>query len=112
VPELRGDLATELSRPPGETGLYIIFGLVAKRLFDDLRAGADLAYLPRMFDFLERMATSEDGEIQNLLQVEICGRLGDDRSVLRRAHGRMRPQTREASDQYERALGRTIPGPP
>jgi hypothetical protein len=62
--------------------------------------------LERLFDFLERMATEGDDYVKELLSVTILERLGDDRKILNSAYKYMCNETRKASDEIEKFLGR------
>lgn len=74
LPELQERYKRELSwwQGPEPPGQYIVFGSVVKPALRDLLvSNRDLSLLKRVFDFFEKMASSPDIQVPNLLQVEI-----------------------------------------
>ncbi|AFM41481.1 hypothetical protein Desaci_2539 [Desulfosporosinus acidiphilus SJ4] len=60
----------------------------------------------RIFSFYEGMATSDDDDIRNVLQVTLLEYLGDDKEILNTAYRYMGIYTKRQSDEIERFLGR------
>lgn len=97
LPELQGRYEQRLSwwQGPESPGQYIVFGFVVKpALWELLSSGNDPTLLKRMFRFFERMATSSDTEVVNLLQVGIFESLVAERDRLTTAWGFMGETTK------------------
>lgn len=62
--------------------------------------------LERVFAFFERMATSDDDYVINVLAITDLERLGDDPIILGIARKYMRENTRRISDDIEKGWGR------
>jgi len=60
----------------------------------------------QIFDFLEKMAISEDEKVQEILGVTILEYLGNDKRILKKARTFMRPHTLKMSYEIEKGLGR------
>lgn len=107
VPEL-GDLLDDQLEVWGEDiGLHVIFGVVVNPyLISNLERDEESASVKRVFEFLERMASSGDDELANVVATGVCERLGDDPVILARARGLMGPRTRDLCDAIEAFWGR------
>ena len=62
--------------------------------------------LGRLFDFMEKMASSADLNINNLLTDNVLEIIGDDKLLLARARKMMGPKTLELSHEIEKSWGR------
>jgi hypothetical protein len=107
VPELRSGYEGTLFWWGGEEpGLHLLFGeVVNPYLMRELKTRDSGDDLKRIFDFLERMATTDD-ELANVVAVTVCERLGDEQEVLARARRLMGPDTLILSEEVERFWGR------
>jgi hypothetical protein len=94
------DMKSETPEP------YPLFeGVLKGFLFDLLDLGGDDPLLPRIFAFLEEMASSPDGEVVNLLWIAILEPLVFRRDRVRRAWKYMGSRTRELARETARAGG-------
>jgi hypothetical protein len=77
----------ELGDPEEMPGKYLVFeDVVKKRMFELLESGSDDAFLQRVFDFFERMASSEDVNVsRDLLGIAIMEPLVYRKEDLRKA---------------------------
>ena len=103
-PELRRVYEEEFRFAGEKPSNYTISGSMLIPLIDDALERNDQALIDRLFDFIERLATSNDIEVVNLVQTDICEYLGgtDERYHSSRPH--MRPATRRLSDDVEDRL--------
>jgi hypothetical protein len=107
VPELVESLDRELEVWGEDIGLHILFGMVVNPyLISKLQRGEESGPVKRIFEFLERMASSGDDKLANVVATTICERLGDDPIILERARGLMGPQTRHLCNAIETFWGR------
>jgi len=53
----------------------------------------------QVFEFFEELATSGDEEVRNLLQVTLLEALWDEKELLHKACGYMKPETRRINDE-------------
>lgn len=109
VPELRSTTSYQRLRDlygDDDPGDHVFFGnILDPYLMDVLRERDSGDDLDRIFAFVERMAT-EDESLENVVQVTICERLGDEKQVLARARRLMGPETLRHSHWIERFLCR------
>jgi hypothetical protein len=108
APELEAAVEGELDLwKPERPGVHIVFGDILTpyilRLLQDGDAGRRLIDI---FKFLELLAADPDKQIQEVVQMSVCERLGDDQEVLRKARSYMGPATLQLSREIERFLGR------
>lgn len=90
-----------------DPGLHNLMGdVLGPYMRESLELDTDPKLIKRIFAFLERMATSPDEAVVNVLMVTLLERLGDDKKLLERAYAYMSPYTREASDEIEQYWGR------
>ena len=103
VPELHSAYDAELAwwggDDPGDHNLFM--NVVNPYLWDALQERGSGDDLDRLFAFIERMAV-EDESLENVVQVTICERLGDEKQVLARARRLMGPETLRHSHWIER----------
>lgn len=86
---------------------HIVFGDVVVPFVLELLSGeSEQKTLERMFAFFERMATSSDDMVSELLGVSVLEQLGDDPDILSKAVRYMGSSTRELSNAVEKGLGR------
>src|SRR5208337_4790621 len=99
LPEIRPRYEKDawlLSDWQGAPTLYSVFGLVLKPfLTEALDLNKDSSLLTRIFEFLERMASSRDTEVINLLGVGIFEDLVCHPNQLATAWKYMGPETRK-----------------
>ncbi|KIL74843.1 hypothetical protein [Bacillus badius] len=110
VPEIKDIYKDEMEFWEGEfPGLHNIFGDVLNPfLLEQLKTEENSVLLQRIFDFLEKMATSIDSDIDNVLVVTILARIGDDIGWLKKAVKYMGSNTLKKSYQFEKELGRSL----
>jgi hypothetical protein len=103
-PELRSAYEEETRLAGGKPSNYALSGSLIIPLIDQALQSKDQALIERLFDFIERLATSPDIDVVNLAQTDICEYLGgtDERYHASRPH--MRPATRLLSDDVENRL--------
>ena len=63
-----------------------------------LRGASNNDSLGKVFQFYEELATSEDEEVRNLLQVTLLEVLWDEKVILEKAYTHMLPETRKANE--------------
>ena len=89
----------------GDPGLHIVAGdVLAPHVIAAVEARDD-ARLRSLAAFMERMATGSD-DLQNVLNVSVLERLGDDRRVLETVRAVMGPATLACSRRVETFWGR------
>ena len=96
-PEFRGRYEQGLGwwQGPEPPGQYVVFGFVLEPVLRELlSAGSDSALLKRIFGFFEKMASSSDIEVVNLLQVGIFESLVRERDRLAAAWKYMGEKTK------------------
>ena len=110
LPEIRPRYEKDawlLSDWQGAPTLYSVFGLVLKPfLTEALDLNKDSSLLTRIFEFLERMASSRDTEVINLLGVGIFEDLVCHPNQLATAWKYMGPETRKIARKIARASRR------
>jgi hypothetical protein len=92
------DLETET---PG--GYPIFEDVVEPFLLELIESGRDEALLTRLFDFFEEMASSEDGDVTDLLRIAILETLVYHRECYQRARQYMGRKTKEFAEFEEHA---------
>ena len=107
MPELRPDLeALRESWGDDKLGIHVVVGdVLGKHVERAVDAGA-WSQLHAACHFMERMATSPDGDLRNALTVSLLEKLGDDRERLGKARLSMGPNTLVLSHEIERFWGR------
>jgi hypothetical protein len=68
--------------------------------------------LKRLFEFMEKMALSDDGSVIDLLRAGILEHIGDDKELLKRARTLMGEKTLKMSHEVEKGWGREEPSQP
>ncbi|UTR13922.1 hypothetical protein MM221_15080 [Salipaludibacillus sp. LMS25] len=106
-PELRELYEEELEDwDGGDPGAHNIFGdIFNPYLIKQIKEG-DEVKMKQVFHFLEKMAVSEDELVQEVLVCTVLEYLGDERSLLSKAHDYMEYNTKKLSDEIEKGLGR------
>lgn len=102
VPEIKYAFQSELDWLGEGEWTYVIFGLVVNPfLAESLRTGQHDDEVRRIFDFVERMARSDDERVQTVASVEVCEYVAgeDDLSIL--AYPYMKEATRRMFDQVK-----------
>lgn len=107
VPSIGPCIAAHLRRWNNDSpSLYLLFGdLVSDFVAPQLRSLQGRAELVDLFGFVERMAKSSDAEVQNLVAVGFCERLGVDPPTLAAARTFMGPETLRVSEEIEQFWG-------
>ncbi|GGI11615.1 DUF7674 family protein [Gottfriedia solisilvae] len=90
----------------GEILNHVFFGECNEHFIKLINEDQDNFLLQELFDFFELMAIDGDIDIKDLLSVTILARLGDSKKILNIAYKYMRFHTKQASNEYEKALGR------
>jgi len=108
IPELRDKYEQELELWDGEDpGAHNIFGdILNPFLIEALHKDADEELLKKVFLFLERMATSNDSLVQEVLGCTVLERIGDDKVILQKAKKYMQEETKKISEEIENGWGR------
>jgi hypothetical protein len=108
IPELRSQYESELEWWGDEQpGAHIIFGdILNPYLISLLELGDQEDTIKRIFAFLEQLANHEDTQIQEVVTVTVCERLGDHRDLLAKARQYMGNTTIRFSHQIEEFWGR------
>ncbi|MBD2185315.1 hypothetical protein H6S82_09850 [Planktothrix sp. FACHB-1355] len=108
IPELRSQYESELEWWGDEqSGAHIIFGdILNPYLISLLELGDREDTIKRIFAFLEQLANHEDTQIQEVVAVTVCERLGDNKNLLAKARQYMGNTTLCFSDQIEEFWGR------
>ncbi len=107
-PEFREQARLELESSPDMLLPYVFIANIVNS-FLSMELAKDIRNEPllnRVFSFFERMATSPDKRVYELLGTGITEVLGDDATRLRRARMYMGPSTRKNSDEMEKYWGR------
>jgi hypothetical protein len=85
---------------PGDPLPYIVFGFLDESLFTPaVMSGDNPELLQRIFDFLERMASSRSVEVLNLMLVGLFEPWSENPTVLSKARDHMRPATEALASQ-------------
>jgi len=90
----------------GEILNHVFFGECNEHFIKLIDEDQNVALIQELFDFFELMAIDGDTDVRDLLSVTILARLGDSKKILNSANKYMRFHTKEASNEYEKALGR------
>ena len=108
IPELRSQYESELEWWGDEQpGAHIIFGdILNPYLISLLELGDRENTIKRIFAFLEQLANYEDSQIQEVVTVTVCERLGDRKDLLAKARQYMGNNTLRLSHQIEEFWGR------
>ncbi|ERK29123.1 DUF7674 family protein [Clostridium intestinale] len=103
IPELRTIYEQELELWDGEDpGAHNIFGDVLNPfLIQELRKNIKGELLERIFEFLEKMATSNDVLVKEVLGCTVLERIGDDKAILKKAEKYMKKETKKISEEIE-----------
>lgn len=109
VPELQPQYESELEWWGDEQpGTHIIFGDVLNPyLISVLKLGKHGENLQGIFTFLEKLANHEDLDVQEVVAVTVCERLGDDPELLKKARKYMGETTLRFSQEIEQFWGRS-----
>jgi hypothetical protein len=113
VPELQPQYLAELEWWEEEKpGIHIIFGDILNPYLISLikldSQPSQQGTISRIFDFLEKLANHENKQIQEVVAVTVCERLGDEPDVLLKARQYMGRKTLEMSHEIERFWGREV----
>lgn len=97
IPELRTIYEQELELWDGEDpGAHNIFGDVLNPfLIEELHKDVKDELLEKVFEFLESMATSNDVLVQEVLGCTVLERIGDDKTILKKAEKYMKEETKK-----------------
>jgi|GEM_PF-780548 len=108
IPEIKPFYDEELESWDEEIpGQHIIFGNVLDPyLINLLEINEDKELLGRIFDFLEKMATCSYVKVQDVLGATVLERLGDDKTILKKAQEYMGKETKKMSYEVEKGWGR------
>lgn len=108
IPELRDMYEQELELWDGEDpGAHNIFGdILNPFLIEALHKNENEELLKKVFAFLERMATSNDSLVQEVLGCTVLERIGDDKAILKKAKKYMKEETNKISEEIEEGWGR------
>lgn len=108
LPEVKHEYTTDQAYYEGLRDLqHVMFGdLLNPLLLRKLRLGDDVSFLASAFDFLECLAMSEDLRVQEVVQMTVLERIGDDKAILLEARRYMGPRSRKLSEEIERFWGR------
>jgi hypothetical protein len=110
-PELKETAADTMekwhSEPDGEPLRYVFTAYVINRiLFRELATMKNTVFLKRIFQFFERMASSTDDEVRDLLAYGTLEHFGDDETVLKNARSLMGVNTLLLSHESETNWGK------
>jgi hypothetical protein len=113
VPEIQPQYLAELEWWGEEKpGVHILFGdilnpyLISLIKLDSQESQQET--LIRIFDFLEGLANNENEQIQEVVALTVCERLGDEPEILLKARQYMGKKTRQMSCQVEIFWGREL----
>lgn len=108
IPELKLFYDEELELWDGEEpGQHIIFGNVLNPyLINLIETNKNQELIKRIFDFLEKMACSDNELVQEVLGCTVLERLGDDNMVLTKSKEYMGKETKIISSKIQKGLGR------
>lgn len=105
-PELKEAYIKKIGRgwsdPKFRPGQYIVFGFVFNPYLIEIIESADKKKLSRIFTFIEKLASSEDKKVVDLVKVEILERLTDKQEWWTTAKKYMGPKTLELSKETEK----------
>lgn len=103
LPQLQPQYESELEWWGDEQpGAHIIFGDVLNPyLISLLKLGKHEENLQVIFTFLEKLANHEDLDVQEVVAVTVCERLGDDPELLKKARKYMGETTLRFSQEIE-----------
>ena len=91
----------------GELVGHVFFGdTLNALLFSLLEAAENPGMIRQYIDFVEDMYANGDGDVQNIVEVTILERLGDDETVLRNAFTYFSEELMLASQSIEKGWGR------
>lgn len=109
VPELQPQYDSELEWWDNEQpGAHVIFGnVVNPYLLDVIKLGKHEDILQKIFRFLEKLANHKDSDIQEVVAVTVCERLGDDPELLAKARKYMGETTLRFSHEIEKFWNRS-----
>ncbi len=101
VPELRAEYDENKSFYSNEAFKdHLIYGTVLNpSLIVWLQNEDNPELLARIFSFLEKLASSDEKEIRNVVTVTVCERIDGDEKALKVAHKYMGPETRKLADE-------------
>jgi hypothetical protein len=85
---------------------HIFFGDVVCPYLEEIIKEQQSGELEKIFEFFERMATSNHQQIQEVLVCTILEKLGDDKSIISSAYEFMGNLTKSFSQRLEEDLGR------
>jgi hypothetical protein len=95
------------SEPDNEPLRYVFMAYVINRvLFSELATMKNTVFLKRIFHFFERMASSTDDEVKDLLAYGTLEHFGDDETILKNARSLMGVNTLLLSHETEIGWGR------
>jgi hypothetical protein len=101
IPEFSEPWRAELEWLGAGDWAYLLFGLVVNPfLVDSLHDSQHEEAVRRIFDFVERMALSDDERLRTVASTSVCERLGGS-DLLQLAYPYMGPATRQLSDASE-----------
>ncbi len=107
IPELKSMYNKEMEWWNEFPGNHIVFGdLIIPFLIDSIDSEININIVKRIFRFFERMATSQDKDVKNVLVVTILESLGDSKEILKKAKNYMGTETLRLSNSVEDWLGR------
>ena len=105
-PEFQKEYQDHL-RGYGELVGHVFFGDTLNRaLFELLEGGREPATIRKYIDFIEDMYANGDDAVQNIVEVTILERLGDEETVLRNAFAYFSEALMLASRSVEKGWGR------
>jgi hypothetical protein len=110
IPELQPQYLAELEWwGEDKPGVHIIFGdILNPYLISIINTDYQEESLIRIFDFLEKLANHENKQIQEVVALTVCERLGDEPEILLKARQYMGTKTLEMSHEIERFWGREV----
>lgn len=110
VPELQPQYLAELEWwDEDKPGIHIIFGdILNPYLISLIKSDSQQETLIRIFDFLEKLANHKNEQIQEVVAVTVCERLGDEPELLLKARQYMGSKTQEMSYEIEKFWGREV----
>ncbi|HAJ64268.1 MAG TPA: hypothetical protein DCP31_37725 [Cyanobacteria bacterium UBA8543] len=110
IPELQPQYLAELEWwGEDKPGVHIIFGdILNPYLISIINTDYQQESLIRIFDFLEKLANHENKQIQEVVALTVCERLGDEPEILLKARQYMGRKTLEMSHEIERFWGREV----
>ena len=107
VPELRSHYESWYEEMGEDFGPHVVYGDVLNPyLLTLLKSEGHEHELQRIFSFLERLASSDNARIREVVEVTVCERLGDHTELLAKARKYMGAATLRISHEIEKYLGR------